>query len=141
MGPLHRGGAAAARRGAGRARQPCGALLAPHRTQAPDAPSVTTVAPLVEVDGLVKHFPGDRGPWPLARRRRPVRAVDGVSLRIAAGRTLGLVGESGCGKSTVGRSILRLIEPDAGRVGASAGGWAPPGRWGWGGASWCGTSR
>ena len=77
---------------------------------------MTTAAPLVEVDGLVKHFPGDRGPWPLARRRRPVRAVDGVSLRIAAGRTLGLVGESGCGKSTVGRSILRLIEPDAGRV-------------------------
>ena len=50
---------------------------------------MTTVAPLVEVDGLVKHFPGDRGPWPLARRRRPVRAVDGVSLRIAAGRKIG----------------------------------------------------
>jgi oligopeptide/dipeptide ABC transporter ATP-binding protein len=77
---------------------------------------VTTATPLVEVEGLVKHFAAERGLWPLARRRRPVRAVDGVSFRIAAGRTLGLVGESGCGKSTVGRSILRLVEPDAGRV-------------------------
>jgi peptide/nickel transport system ATP-binding protein len=77
---------------------------------------VTTATPLVEVEGLVKHFAAERGLWSLARRRRPVRAVDGVSFRIAAGRTLGLVGESGCGKSTVGRSILRLVEPDAGRV-------------------------
>jgi ABC-type glutathione transport system ATPase component len=45
-----------------------------------------------------------------------VRAVDGVSLKVEAGKTLALVGESGCGKSTVGRAILRLIEPDSGSV-------------------------
>jgi oligopeptide/dipeptide ABC transporter ATP-binding protein len=75
---------------------------------------VTT--PLVDVQGLVKHFPGERGLFGLGAPRRVVRAVDGVSFAIAPGQTLGLVGESGCGKSTVGRSILRLIEPDAGRV-------------------------
>jgi len=75
-----------------------------------------TPAPLVQVDGLVKRFPGARGLFGLGRARRTVRAVDGVSFAIAAGQTLGLVGESGCGKSTVGRTILRLIEPDAGRV-------------------------
>ena len=71
-------------------------------------------APLVEVTDLATHFPIRRG-----LLRRPVgavRAVDGVSLAIARGRTLGLVGESGCGKTTVGRSILRLVEPTAGRV-------------------------
>jgi oligopeptide/dipeptide ABC transporter ATP-binding protein len=73
-------------------------------------------APLVAVDALVKHFPGERGLLGLGRKRPAVRAVDGVSFAIAAGETLGLVGESGCGKSTVGRTILRLLEPDAGRV-------------------------
>ena len=71
---------------------------------------------LVEVQGLVKHFPGERGYFGLGRPRAAVRAVDDVSFAIMSGQTLGLVGESGCGKSTVGRSILRLIEPDAGRV-------------------------
>ena len=73
-------------------------------------------SPLVEVQGLVKHFPGERGLLGLGRPRAVVRAVDDVSFAIAPGQTLGLVGESGCGKSTVGRAILRLIEPDAGRV-------------------------
>jgi peptide/nickel transport system ATP-binding protein len=72
--------------------------------------------PLVDVAGLVKHFPGERRFLGLGRVREVVRAVDGVSFAIGPGQTLGLVGESGCGKSTVGRTILRLIEPDAGRV-------------------------
>jgi oligopeptide/dipeptide ABC transporter ATP-binding protein len=71
---------------------------------------------LVDVQGLVKHFPGPRAFLGLGRPRAVVRAVDGVSFAIASGQTLGLVGESGCGKSTVARAILRLIEPDAGRV-------------------------
>jgi len=71
---------------------------------------------LVDVQGLVKHFPGERGYFGMGRPRAAVRAVDDVSFAIMSGQTLGLVGESGCGKSTVGRSILRLIEPDAGRV-------------------------
>lgn len=64
---------------------------------------------LVSVRGLVKHFPVEGSD-------DVVRAVDGVSFDIFAGETLGLVGESGCGKSTVGRCVLRLIEPTAGQV-------------------------
>jgi oligopeptide transport system ATP-binding protein len=71
-------------------------------------------APLIEVAGLIKTFPVRRGPF--ARAAERVLAVDGVGFDIAAGETLGLVGESGCGKSTTGRSILRLIEPDAGTI-------------------------
>jgi oligopeptide/dipeptide ABC transporter ATP-binding protein len=71
-------------------------------------------APLVAVDDLETHFPIRRGL--LRRQVGAVRAVDGVSFEIARGRTLGLVGESGCGKTTVGRSILRLVEPTGGRV-------------------------
>ncbi|HEY8486751.1 MAG TPA: ABC transporter ATP-binding protein [Limnochordales bacterium] len=70
---------------------------------------------LVEVRGLVKHFPVTRGVL-FARRVGAVRAVDGVSFTIRRGETLGLVGESGCGKSTTGRLILRLLEPTAGEV-------------------------
>ena len=76
--------------------------------------------PLLAVEGLVKHFPlGGPGAWAdrvRGRAPRAVRAVDGVSFRIEPGETLGLVGESGCGKSTVARLILRLVEPTAGRV-------------------------
>ncbi|MGL4393708.1 MAG: ABC transporter ATP-binding protein [Brevinema sp.] len=65
------------------------------------------MANLIEVKNLVKHFPTPKG---------VVHAVDGVSFNIPEGKTLGVVGESGCGKSTTGRLLLRLIEPDAGQV-------------------------
>jgi peptide/nickel transport system ATP-binding protein/oligopeptide transport system ATP-binding protein len=69
---------------------------------------------LVEVKDLVKHFPVRGGV--LQRIEGWVQAVDGVSFAIREGETLGLVGESGCGKTTVGRSMLRLIEPTGGSV-------------------------
>jgi oligopeptide/dipeptide ABC transporter ATP-binding protein len=68
---------------------------------------------LLTVQGLKTYFPVRGG---MLRRSRYVRAVDGVDLRVLRGRTLGLVGESGSGKTTVGRSILRLVQPTAGRV-------------------------
>jgi oligopeptide transport system ATP-binding protein len=71
-------------------------------------------APLVEVDGLKMYFPIYTGLF--RSHTGDVKAVDGVSFSIPAGETLGLVGESGCGKSTVGRALLRLYEPTAGRV-------------------------
>jgi oligopeptide/dipeptide ABC transporter ATP-binding protein len=71
-------------------------------------------APVLQVEGLEKHFPLRKGL--LNRATEYVYAVDGVSFHINKGETLGLVGESGCGKSTVGRSILRLIEPSAGAI-------------------------
>lgn len=69
---------------------------------------------LLQVRDLKKHFPIKRGV--LRRTVGQVRAVDGVSFGIEQGRTLGVVGESGCGKSTMGRSILRLLEPTSGQV-------------------------
>ena len=69
---------------------------------------------LLIVKNLKKHFPIRRGVF--ARVAGHVRAVDGVSLRIGKGKTLGLVGESGCGKTTTGRGILRLEEPTSGEV-------------------------
>ncbi len=71
-------------------------------------------APLLQVVDLVKHFPVHGGV--LGRTTAVVHAVDGVSFEIARGETLSLVGELGCGKSTVGRAILRLIEPTSGEV-------------------------
>jgi oligopeptide/dipeptide ABC transporter ATP-binding protein len=71
-------------------------------------------SPLLQVDALKKHFPVRKGL--LRRTVGQVYAVDDVSFTIASGETLGLVGESGCGKTTVGRTILRLIEPTAGAI-------------------------
>jgi peptide/nickel transport system ATP-binding protein len=70
--------------------------------------------PLLQVEGLRVHFPVRRGL--LQRTVGHVRAVDDVSLTIETGHTLALVGESGCGKTTVGKALLRLIEPTGGRV-------------------------
>jgi oligopeptide transport system ATP-binding protein len=78
------------------------------------ATPVTTGATLVDVKGLKVHFPIKGGL--LGRTIAQVKAVDGVDLFVRRGETLGLVGESGCGKSTTGRAILQLIKPTAGSV-------------------------
>ncbi|MQA86982.1 MAG: ATP-binding cassette domain-containing protein [Streptosporangiales bacterium] len=83
--------------------------------RAPDGPAdQPDDGPLLEVTDLVKHFPVRRGP--LARAAGQVRAVDGVSFTVNQAETLGLVGESGCGKTTIGRLVLRLLLPTGGRV-------------------------
>ena len=84
------------------------------RDKAAHAKSSETAQPLLQIDGLKVHFPVRRGFF--QRTVGQVRAVDGVSLSIQAGRTLALVGESGCGKTTVGKALLRLTEPTAGTV-------------------------
>jgi len=71
-------------------------------------------APVLQVEGLVKHFPIHGGL--LQRQVGAVKAVDGVTFSIRRGETLGLVGESGCGKSTTGRLVLRLIEATEGTI-------------------------
>ena len=91
------------------------ALRAPHA--APDrnvAGGASAGVPLLSVSQLTKHFPIRRGVF--GRQAGAVRAVDGVSLQVARGETLGIVGESGCGKTTLGRCILRLLEPTSGQI-------------------------
>jgi peptide/nickel transport system ATP-binding protein/oligopeptide transport system ATP-binding protein len=75
---------------------------------------MTQETPLLEVEDLRKHFPVRAGL--LRRQVAAVKAVDGVGFTVGKGQTLGLVGESGCGKTTTGRMIMRLLEPSAGSI-------------------------
>lgn len=82
---------------------------------APASPNTSATPPLLEVRDLSVHFPFRRGGL-LNAQHGFIRAVDGVSFQVAEGETLGIVGESGCGKSTTARAIVRLVRPTAGEV-------------------------
>ena len=83
----------------------------------PTAPDTAGASgePLLTAEGLTKHFP-IRGGFPIRRTVGTVKAVDGVDLTVHAGESFGLVGESGCGKSTTGRLLTRLMDPTGGRI-------------------------
>jgi oligopeptide/dipeptide ABC transporter ATP-binding protein len=70
--------------------------------------------PILEIKDLKKHFPTAAGPF--SKSRGAVKAVDGVSLTVMPGETVGLVGESGCGKTTVGRTVMKLYQPTSGQI-------------------------
>ncbi|WP_353944541.1 dipeptide ABC transporter ATP-binding protein [Streptomyces sp. HUAS MG91] len=76
---------------------------------------MSSTSPLLDVSGLTKHFP-IKGGFPIRRTVGAVQAVDGLDFQVAEGESLGLVGESGCGKSTTGRLITRLLEPTGGSI-------------------------
>jgi len=108
-GEIQSSGASAAERGAA-PRPPAGAV-----PRATGARATSPAGPLLDVRGLEVHFPVFKGSF-FRRRSGEVRAVDGVSFHVDRGETLGLVGESGCGKSTTGRALMRLVEATAGTV-------------------------
>ncbi|MFF9057715.1 ABC transporter ATP-binding protein [Streptomyces sp. NPDC101213] len=87
-------------------------LTLPTQQGPTDTPSAET---LLQVEGLTKHFP-IYGGFPIKRKVGAVQAVDGVDLTVGVGESVGLVGESGCGKSTTGRLITRLLEPTGGKI-------------------------
>src|SRR5205814_2716566 len=101
-------------------RRPCGSIAMTVRDPklADSATAESHTGPLLEVRDLVVHYPIQRGfaGAVLRKPRQWVHAVDGVSLSLARGEMLALVGESGCGKTTTGQAILRLVEPRAGTI-------------------------
>ena len=77
--------------------------------------SSTTNQPILRLEGLKKHFNTTTG-GAFNKQKAVLKAVDGIDLEVAAGETIGLVGESGCGKTTAGRTIMKLYEPTAGKI-------------------------